>query len=320
MLYSIRHLTKFVYSVPVTESFLEARMQPRSEGNQRCLEFELTVRPRVKLQSYEDYLGNMVHHFDVATTHTELAVLAESLVELGAPNDIPESLAPDAWNALDAMTASGDYWDFLSESHFAKRTKLLDDLIASFDLQRRDDPLSVLRSLNHNMFGWFDYVPKATKVDSPIDHALTKRAGVCQDFAHVLAALIRQLQIPCRYVSGYMYHGSEDHDRSGEGATHAWVEALLPDLGWVGFDPTNNLIAGPRHIRAAVGRDYADVPPTKGVFKGGADSELSVAVYVAPVDGVVPPPPAEMMIAEQSPVMGLAAARYHDQQQQQQQQ
>jgi transglutaminase-like putative cysteine protease len=319
MLYSIRHLTKFAYSVPVTESFLEVRMQPRSEGTQRCLEFELTIRPRAKVESYQDYLGNAVHHFDVATPHTELAVLAESLVELGAPNEIPESQPSDAWNELDFMTARGDFWDFLTESHFVKRTKLLEDLATAFDLRRRDDPLSLLRSLNHRMYSWFDYVPKATRVDSPIDHALTKRAGVCQDFAHILAALIRQLQIPCRYVSGYVYHGQEDHDRSGEGATHAWVEALLPDLGWVGFDPTNDLIAGQRHIRAAVGRDYADVPPTRGVYKGGATSELGVAVYVAPVmNETVPPAPPEMMIIEQSQAIGLAAARYHDQQQQQQ--
>jgi transglutaminase-like putative cysteine protease len=103
-----------------------------------------------------------------------------------------------------------------------------------------------------------------------------------------MIALGRSIGIPCRYVSGYLFHRTEDHDRSEEDATHAWIEALVPGYGWIGFDPTNNLIAAERHIRTAVGRDYADVPPTRGVFKGSADSELDVGVRVAPVKA--PPP------------------------------
>jgi transglutaminase-like putative cysteine protease len=122
---------------------------------------------------------------------------------------------------------------------------------------------------------------------------LSERKGVCQDFAHIIIALARQLRIPCRYVSGYLYHEAEAHDRSEAQATHAWAEAYLPTLGWVGFDPTNNLIAGERHIRTAVGRDYADVPPTRGVFKGTAQSELSVGVQVSTT--AAPPPEAESL-------------------------
>ena len=123
-------------------------------------------------------------------------------------------------------------------------------------------------------------------MDSPIDVALGSGKGVCQDFAHVMITLVRsKLLIPCRYVSGYLFH--EDRtDRSSESATHAWVEALLPELGWVGFDPTNDLVAGDRHIRTAIGRDYKDVPPTHGNFRGRAKSLLSVAVRVAPSVGV----------------------------------
>ena len=90
---------------------------------------------------------------------------------------------------------------------------------------------------------------------------------MCRDFAHILITLVRGVGIPCRYVSGDLFHEAGDETRSADGATHAWVEALLPEVGWVGFDPTNNVIVGQRHIRTAVGRDYADVPPTKGVFK-----------------------------------------------------
>ena len=117
-------------------------------------------------------------------------------------------------------------------------------------------------------------------MDSPIDDAIKSRQGVCQDFAHIMIALVRSLRIPCRYVSGYLYRRAQDHDRSVVDATHAWVEALLPPLGWVGFDPTNCLLAGDRHIRTAIGRDYADVPPTRGIFRGQTASELSVAVRV----------------------------------------
>ena len=113
-----------------------------------------------------------------------------------------------------------------------------------------------------------------------IDEAIISGRGVCQDFAHTMIALLRHVKIPARYVSGYLYRGSEDKDRSTPDATHAWVDVLLPQLGWVGFDPTNNLVAHHRHIRTAVGRDYADVPPTHGIFRGATESELYVAVHV----------------------------------------
>jgi transglutaminase-like putative cysteine protease len=145
---------------------------------------------------------------------------------------------------------------------------------------RRDDPLMLVRELNQRLFDYFIYVPRSTRADSPIDEAIVSGRGVCQDFAHTMIALLRHVRIPARYVSGYLYRSREDHDRSTPDATHAWVEALMPHLGWVGFDPTNNLVAHHRHIRTAVGRDYADVPPTHGIYRGKTDSELYVAVQV----------------------------------------
>jgi len=160
---------------------------------------------------------------------------------------------------------------------------MLEDLAEKLDVRRRDDPLMVLHQLNQQIYEYFDYKPKSTKVDSPIDLALENKAGVCQDFAHIMIALVRsKLRIPCRYVSGYLYHGERDHDRSLHSATHAWIEAFLPQLGWVGFDPTNWLVVRDRHIRTAIGRDYADVPPTRGMFRGRAASDLTVAVRVTP--------------------------------------
>jgi transglutaminase-like putative cysteine protease len=124
----------------------------------------------------------------------------------------------------------------------------------------------------------FDYEAGITEADSPIDHALTEGRGVCQDFAHIMIAICRGWGVPARYVSGYLC--TDPHDRSTSRATHAWVEAYAPSLGWVGVDPTNNVLAGERHLAVAVGRDYADVPPSRGVFKGEAESHLSVGVAV----------------------------------------
>lgn len=282
--YSIRHTTRFRYSAPISEGVMEVRMHPRTEGAQRCLEFDLHTVPRARIMSYRDYLGNTVHHFSVPGKHAQLTITAKALVEITPFPPLPEALDLDAWQRLDELTASGDYWDQLMPSHFAHPTELLRQLARELRVERRGDPLSLLRELNTAIYNTFDYVPQSTRVDSPIDDALRERQGVCQDYAHIMITLVRSLGIPCRYISGYLFHRAEDHDRSEEDATHAWVEAFLPDLGWIGFDPTNDLIAGERHIRTAVGRDYADVPPTRGVFRGDAESELDVAVQVVPAE------------------------------------
>ena len=286
MYFSIRHLTKFLYSNAVSESMMETRMHPRSDQNQRCLTFHLSVSPRCRVFSYRDHLANHVHHFDIPGQHGQLVIVAESLVEVQPSLPIPSFLTPGAWDDLDVMVEQGDYWEMLLPSEFAIPTPALDALAEELDVRRKDDPLMVLHRLNGQIYEYFDYVPKSTKVDSPIDLALTTKKGVCQDFAHIMITLVRsKLRIPCRYVSGYLYHGQSDKDRSAHSATHAWVEALLPQLGWVGFDPTNHLVAGDRHIRTAIGRDYADVPPTHGIFRGRAASELTVAVRVTPSEG-----------------------------------
>jgi transglutaminase-like putative cysteine protease len=286
MYYSIRHLTKFLYSNPVSESMMETRMHPRSDQNQRCLTFHLSVSPRCRVFSYRDHLANQIHHFDIPGQHGQLVIVADSLVEVQPALQIPAFLAPDAWSELDNMIEQGDYWEMLLPSEFCAATPSLEALAEELDVRRRDDPLMVLQQLNEQLYNHFGYVPKSTKADSPIDLALLTHAGVCQDFAHIMITLVRsKLRIPCRYVSGYLFHGHSDHDRSVNSATHAWVEALVPQLGWVGFDPTNWLTAGDRHIRTAIGRDYADVPPTHGIFRGRANSELTVAVRVTPSQG-----------------------------------
>ena len=320
--YFVRHLTKFVYGKAVRESAMEVRMHPRSDSNQRCLSFSLSVSPRCRVFTYRDHLGNHIHHFDIPGRHGQLVIVAESVVEHQALAAIPASLGTGAWKELDALVAEGDYWEMLLPSEFARPTPALLRLAREYRVERRDDPLQLLHEINQRLYEGFRYVKQSTRVDSPIDEALRSRSGVCQDFAHIMIALMRHVGIPCRYVSGYLYHGREDHDRSTSSATHAWVEAFLPALGWVGFDPTNALVARDRHIRTALGRDYADVPPTRGLFRGRAESELFVAVQVTASDTApdldrelpipedwsmlvekaqAPPPPAEpLLLIQQS--------------------
>lgn len=332
MYYTVRHLTKFAYSNSISESIMETRMHPRSDEIQRCLNFHLSVSPRCRVFTYRDHLGNHIHHFDIPVAHDQLVIIAESLVEMEEHSPIPSFLAPDAWDDLDAMVREGDYWEMLLASQFTEPTKDLEQLADKLDVRRRDDPLMVLHQLNEQLFHYFDYVPKSTEVDSPIDVALGNKAGVCQDFAHIMTALVRsRLRIPCRYVSGYLYHGQRDHDRSIASATHAWVEALIPHFGWVGFDPTNWLVAVDRHIRTAIGRDYADVPPTHGIFRGRAATELSVSVHVSPheeapmLDRELPVPEDWSVLVEKAtrppepPPLVSSRARQLQQEQQQQQ-
>lgn len=281
MNYTIRHITRFQYSSPIYESMMELYMQPRTEGSQRTLHFDVTVLPRASIHVYRDYLGNTVSHFGIARSHSRLLITAASLVEINPLPPLPVALDENAWAQIDAETAHNDYWDMLMPSQYvqypAALAQLSRDLYAN---ERHDDPLTLLYHLNTAIYNAFDYASDVTAVDSPIDVALEARQGVCQDFAHIMIALVRGLGIPCRYVSGYLYTGAQYNDRSRVDASHAWVEAWLPGLGWTGFDPTNNLIAGERHIRVAVGCDYADVPPTRGLFKGDAKTELSVEVQV----------------------------------------
>lgn len=283
MYYSIRHQTRFRYDSPVSESIMEMRLQPRTEWTQHCLSFEIELDPRTRVFHYRDYLGNTIHHFNVPGQHQQLEIVSTSLVEVTPFAEWPAKLDGTAWDEIDAQVNNGDYYEMLMPSDFAQPTAALMELAKTLQVVRRDDPMTMLRELNTAIYRHFEYTRKATRVDSPIDDALDARKGVCQDFAHIMISLVRLLKIPCRYVSGYKAPREGDRDPGGV-ASHAWVEAWLPGWGWVGFDPTNNKLAAERHIRTAVGRDYADVPPTKGVYKGESKGELAVQVIVIPTD------------------------------------
>ncbi|MDQ2732419.1 MAG: transglutaminase family protein [Armatimonadota bacterium] len=289
MFYAIRHITKFRYNQAITESSMELRMKPQSEGNQVCGSFELALSPLARAMSYRDYLGNTIHHFNLLRRHSQLTISTKAAVEVNPLPPLPDAISCQAWKALDVAARDSDYWEWLGPSAFARPTEKLIQLGKELELGRDDNPLAVLNRLASGIHTTFSYSPKTTRADSPIDEALSSRQGVCQGFSHIMIALARSLGIPSRYVSGYLFSQSEagdGGDRTSADATHAWVESWLPELGWVGFDPTNNLIVSDRHIRVAIGRDYADVPPTRGVYHGNAKGELSVAVQVRPLDAM----------------------------------
>ncbi len=284
MFFAIRHLTRFRYDRPVSENFTEIRKKPVSDESQTCLAFELVTAPSARVFAYTDGWGNAVHHFNLLRPHTKLEIVSEAVVEIAErPVPTPDDFAPADWERIDALLADGEFWHFTHESRYIRFSEPVRQLAGVCPPpDRQTDPLSWLLALNESLYSRFAYRPNLTGVDSQIEEFLDHGAGVCQDFAHLMLALVRLGGIPARYTSGYLFHRTGAHDRSEEDASHAWIEAYLPRWGWIGFDPTNNLLVKQRHIRVATGRDYSDVPPSRGVFTGQAESQLEVSVTVTP--------------------------------------
>ena len=304
---------------------MEVRMQPRTDRQQRCLNFQLEVWPHAQILMASDCMQNTIHYFDIPRSHSELILRAHTLVMVQEAAPLPDNLDSSEWTELGEVAASGQHWDWLSPSHFARTTPLLSDFAKEIVFSRDQDPLSALIQLNFRIHAALEYTPYSTAVDSPIDIALKNRRGVCQDYTHIMIALLRRAGIPARYISGYIFQepeGEEELDISG--ASHAWVEAFLPATGWIGLDPTNNTHVSDKHIRIAVGRDYADVPPTRGTFKGGSSSELTVGVHISETEDEAIPP--ELLFnghwstREQEEEPSSSRLRREQEQQQQQQQ
>lgn len=285
MKHHIIHDTVFHYDALVTESIMEVRLRPRDDEQQRCQQFNLSITPKTVVHEFVDSLGNHIHHFDVPAPHQSLLVRAESVVEVWIPNPRPSSLTLAGWQELDELRTTA-FLDMLLPSTYAVTSNHLRAFMQQYQFTREQDPLTTIDRIARTLYETITYTPQSTSVDSPIDVVLEQRKGVCQDIAHVMIAVCRQLGIPARYVSGYLYHRRDDNDRSQADATHAWVEVWVPTIGWIGIDPTNNIWTGERHIRMAIGRDYADVPPTRGVYRGNASERLEVAVTVNDADAM----------------------------------
>ncbi|WP_161882286.1 transglutaminase family protein [Deinococcus alpinitundrae] len=267
----IRHVTEYSYKEPAWDSFNEVRLHPEASARQQLKSFHLLVEPEASsVTSHRDYFGSLVHHVHVHERHTVLRIEAQALVitkPLTPPPPVPLS-------ALDDLR--GEVTEFLIASPRVPRGEWPE----VFGVTRpgsNDDLSGFLSDLTHQLFAQFTYKPGATSVRTTIQEFAREQQGVCQDFTHAMLGICRTLGIPARYVSGYLYSGGE---MVGADATHAWVEALIPGVGWTGFDPTNDVLAGEKHIKIGHGRDYPDVSPVRGTFYGGGQGSLDVEVRV----------------------------------------
>ena len=266
-------------------------LRPLDGVRQQVLEFGITTSPPGRLTTETDPFGNTRHVLTVNETHDTLEVVSGSTVEVFPSPPRPQRLGPGTWETVRSWTADLASWQFIHPSPGAGPTPALAGFVSEAGIEPGSDPLADLVELASTLNDNFDYVAGSTSVDSPIDEILATRRGVCQDYAHVMIAIARSWGVPTRYVSGYLHVDDAPDGVNGpvSTATHAWVECRLPELGWVEFDPTNRTLVDHRYVRTAVGRDYRDVPPTRGVVEGGANTGLDVRVGVTRLAGATPP-------------------------------
>jgi transglutaminase-like putative cysteine protease len=279
MLISLLHRTTFAYSSNAQDSFNEVRLKPVDDENQACRSFELRTDPVTQPREYMDFYGNTVHYFDIAAPHPKLVVEAVSEVET-TPNGARRPVPEVAYAAFETGTDREVHAEFLTDSHYVPLDvaiwKEAKDALA-------DGPTDVwndARRICRHIFRTFAYKPRSTGVGTTALDALKLRTGVCQDFAHVALGLCRCSGIPARYVSGYFMKTKGKPDENEEEASHAWIEAFVPGFGWAPYDPTHDRAADERYIKVASGRDYADIRPVSGTYRGGKTRSLLVDVRV----------------------------------------
>jgi transglutaminase-like putative cysteine protease len=285
MRYRIRHVTRFTYEQPACESHNEVRLQPRDSVRQRTLGFRLEITPPAALINYRDSFGNTVHAAAVHAPHTELMVCADSLVERLAPRELSSDERFENFLTNDSLRSQEEY-DFLSPSRYIPFSEQLKKFFWMVR-PRMSEPIA---DYSRRVVAWvcdqFAYEPGTTDVHSDVNQVLNAGAGVCQDFAHLTIGVLRLAGVPARYVSGYLAPRIDRGRPLGTQASHAWVEALLAE-GWFGFDPTHGSRVTDHHVRLAVGRDYADVPPIRGVYRSaGKKQTMQVTLDITETDSI----------------------------------
>jgi transglutaminase-like putative cysteine protease len=284
MLLKLTHTTELTYSDLISESVMELRMAPRQEQDQHRLSFTLAIGPATTALSYFDWLGNTVHTFTVNGFHKQIRIVATSVVETVSERALPETTI-DQWPLAPGNFdySCYDYLQFGGPVVDSPALKQLAD-------ELRPQPGTPLSHLTQRMLSTinttFEYRKGVTNAASPITEMLEHRSGVCQDFTHLMIGLGRALGIPSRYVSGLIHPDAEKY--RGFTQTHAWCEMLFPSAGWVGFDPANNCLAGENFVKVAVGRDYRDVPPNRGIYRGKANEVIDAQVHSEELKSVPP--------------------------------
>jgi transglutaminase-like putative cysteine protease len=276
--FDIHHVTKYTYEGPVRDSANQIVLFPIKDEYQEVLKHELTITGEPVVEVYKDYYGNEIGSFTYADPHTELTIDSRMEVITKQRPPLKDETEKDAqWTYLEQIRWQVPYIDFLKQEQFPLLAEVLESVCP--ERARRLTPLQAAIQLRTYVFDHFKYIKGVTSVESTLDEVWKLKAGVCQDFAHMLLVFLRQIHIPARYVSGYICPNR--NGMRGEGATHAWIEAYIPSNGWVGLDPTNNVIVDDLHVRLAVGRSFSDCSPVKGTYKGAAGQMLEVGVSVS---------------------------------------
>jgi transglutaminase-like putative cysteine protease len=258
----IVHATRYRYSHPIAETMMEVRLRPMDGNGQRCLEFDLELSSHIEARSYRDGYGNHVHYFNLIRPHTSLSVSSRSVVETGGEPDAD----PGEELVQDFLRFRSPVKDVPGIRQLALRHPIADPSSGSaVELALDELTLAISRE--------FAYDRAVTNVYSSVDDVLALRAGVCQDFAHLLIAVARSMGVAARYVSGYIHAPG-----AATTASHAWAEAWVPGRGWIGYDATHPIRTGEHHVRLAVGRDYTDAAPTRGIYIGSASGGMEVNV------------------------------------------
>jgi transglutaminase-like putative cysteine protease len=284
MNFDIRYLTEYRYETKVADNLNALRVRPATTSTQRVDDFHVRVDPEARLQRHLDYFGTEVIEFGVAQPHDHLSIDVRARVVTAEPPEPPAT----TWDTLAAGAYEAAGGEFLLMTGDEPENGALDEL---FEASRATSPLAAVQLLSELIPDRFEYRKGATYVGSTVEDLLAAGAGVCQDFVHLGLVLLRRHGIAARYVSGYLWAAPEnDGDDSVEVDTHAWLEALLPAGGqrgepvWVGADPTNRRLAGETHVKIGHGRQYSDVPPIKGVYRGTATAELDASVTMTRLD------------------------------------
>mgnify|MGYP003700792947 CR=1 FL=1 len=286
MLYEIRHETRFNYATPVDLSQHYVHLAPRNCPRQSVHRAFLDVMPTpTVMRSGQDYFGNQTTYLTVEQPHSELVIVSSAQVEVhDAPAPHPELTTP--WDEIASrLNAPGDPAALAASEHTFQSRFTRSDIAFEYALPSFPPGQPILSGavhLMHRINADFAYQGGVTDVYTPVDTVFEERRGVCQDFAHLQIACLRALNLPARYVSGYLQtHPPEGKEKLvGADASHAWVSVWTPGYGWVDLDPTNDLLPGPEHITLAWGRDYGDVSPINGMVLGGGDHSVKVSVDV----------------------------------------
>lgn len=281
--FKIQHRTEYHYDRFVRDSSNQIKIYPYHSPHQDTTRHELIITGDPMVSTFTDYWGNQVGWFMVNEPHKHMSIESRLVVKTLALGANPlETATPLDWEAIQTGITTDIRLLDLSQTEPMKNQVAIQAILA--DLKPDSEtPAIFIQRCSEYIFHNFLYYKGITTVETTVDEILELRSGVCQDFAHLLLQILRTAGIPARYVSGYICPNKDG--ARGAGATHAWVEAWLPTLGWVGIDPTNNTWVSDRHVTLAVGRHFGDCSPIKGTFKGPANQELKVYVGVSYEDG-----------------------------------